>query len=310
MHNGEFLKYVKHDEIDYVKWDRCVSEASNSRVYALSWFLDRTAGYWDALVWGDYDFVMPLPVKRKFGIFYLFHPIYCQQLGIFSSPPAEIGQKFYQRLEAKFIYGDIQLNAENTPPKNMKGISFFPRNNFLLQTTGADYRNVSSAYSENTRRNIVKASKNRLNYAEGIPQEDFLAFKMKNPAGKISKQNMQKLKSIIAYSVHKGFGEIIGVYSSENNLCAAAFFCRWKNRLIYMNAVSSDEGKELRAMFFLIDRLLKNAAGKNLILDFEGSMVPGIARFFKGFGATPEVYGQLRINRLPRAIKWAKGVTG
>lgn len=309
MNNGEFLKYVKHDEIDYVKWDKCISEAPNSRVYALSWFLDRTAEYWNSLVWGDYDFVMPLPVKRKFGISYLFQPVYCQQLGIFPSPPAEISRKFYQKIEAKFSYADIQLNAENIPLNDMKGISFSLRNNFLLHTN-TGYRNLNSGYSENTRRNVIRAGKNRLNYVEGIPQKDFLAFKMKNPAAKLSRQNFQNLKSIIAYSLHKGFGEIIGIYSPENNLCAAAFFCRWKNRLIYLNAVSSDEGKELRAMFFLIDRLLKNAADKNLILDFEGSMVPGIARFFQGFGAAPEVYSRMQMNRLPRAIKWLKGMEG
>ncbi len=307
MNNGEFLKYLKHDEIDYQKWDSCISSASNSRLYAASWFLDRAAGYWDALIWGDYEFMMPLPVKKKFGLRYLYQPIYCQQLGIFPSPPVEIARKFYQKTEAKFRFADMQLNSENILPKNLKNISFYPRDNFLLHTE-IGYKAIYAGFSKNTGRNIIRANKNQLTYVEGIPQRDFLEFKKKNLATKLHRRDFLKLKSIIAYSIHKGFGEIIGVYSPENNLCAAVFFCRWQNRLVYMNAVSSREGKELRAMFFLIDRLLQAAGKKNLILDFEGSMVPGIARFFKGFGAVPETYHRLVMNRLPLPVKWMKGL--
>src|SRR5690606_23323566 len=97
-----------------------------------------------------------------------------------------------------------------------------------------------------------------------------------------------------------------GVFSDENELCAAAFFCRWKDRAIYMNAVSSPEGKKSRAMFLLLDNFIRKNANTNLILDFEGSMLRGVSRFFEGFGATPEIYYGMNFNRLPGIIKWMK----
>ncbi|SHF38805.1 hypothetical protein SAMN05444274_10528 [Mariniphaga anaerophila] len=301
----EELRYLKHNEIDYKRWNRCINEADNSRVYAASWYLDRTAVVWNALVCGDYEFVMPLPFKRKFGVDYLYQPIYCQQLGIFPPAPANIALEFYAEIYKRFRYSDIQCNAFNLPPKQLEELQFSPRKNFLL-LLDTDYEILSAAYSKNTHRNIAKANNNRLNYAGGVSLEEFMALKQQNLAANLPKNTYQKLKSIIAHSQYHGFGEIKGVYSQGNVLCAAVFFLRWKNRLIYMNAISSDEGKEMRAMFLLVDRFLKSCSGKNLTLDFEGSMLPGVARFFEGFGATPETYYRMNFNRLPLPVKWLK----
>ena len=105
---------------------------------------------------------------------------------------------------------------------------------------------------------------------------------------------------------YSGIGEIYGVYNQENNLCAAVYFCRWKNRVIYLNAASGEEGKKLRAMYFLVDNFIKSNSEHDLKLDFEGSMIPGVARFYSGFGATPETYFQLKFNRLPLPFRWLK----
>jgi hypothetical protein len=305
MYNKEHLIYVKYDSIDYEKWDRCINEASNSRVYAASWYLDRMAVEWDALVYGDYEFVMPLPFKRKYGISYLYQPPFSQQLGIFPLPTHQISEAFFREIICRFRYCDVQLNSLNRPAKDEPLIQFLPRKNYLLHL-GTDYENILAGYSKNAHRNIAKGNNNRLNFVEGIQMEEFLKLKQKNLLAKLSKIDFQKLKSIIAYSQYKGFGEIAGVYSPGNNLCAAVFFCKWKDRIIYMNAASSREGKEMRSMFFLMDHFLQATAEKSLTLDFEGSMLPGVARFFEGFGATPETYYRMKFNRLPVPFRWIK----
>ena len=123
---------------------------------------------------------------------------------------------------------------------------------------------------------------------------------------KLTNKEFESLKSIIALGQYKGFGEIYGVYSDDNELCAAVYFCRWKNRIIYMNAASNEKGKALRAMYFLVDKFIQSHAAKDIILDFEGSMIPGVERFYQGFGAIPETYFKLKFNRLPLPLKWLK----
>lgn len=299
------INYIEHQNIDSEKWDRCIENADNTRFYANVWHLDRTAVVWDALVYGDYEFVMPLPIRSKFGFSYIYQPLFCQQLGIFPKPKHLIAELFYIKLYEIFRYSDVHLNSENPSIKSKKEIEFVTRQNFLLDLQ-YNYKSLAKSFSTNTKRNIVKAQGNNLQYITGIRLEDFMAFKQANLIDKISKREIDKLKSVIAFGQYKGMGEIVGVYNSENELCAAVYFCKWKDRMIYLNAASNSKGKKLGAMYFLVDSFIKSSAELDMKLDFEGSMIPGVARFYGGFGAVPETYFQLKFNRLPLSFKWLK----
>lgn len=305
MNKTANLRYIQHGEIDFKKWNRCIDNAPNCRVYAYDWHLDRTAVEWDALVWRDYEFVMPLPFRKKFGVRYLYQPLFTQQMGIFPTPQENIAKRFYTELFKRFHYSDLQINAENPEFSNLDNLEFVPRKNYLLHIQ-TNYKTLSSAFSTNTKRNLAKANKNNLHLVAGIRLEDYMNFKIKNLPVKLNKHEINSIRSLIALGQYKGFGEIYGVYTADNNLCAAVYFCRWKNRVIYLNAASNKQGKELRGMYFLVDQFLKTNAGKNMLLDFEGSMIPGVARFYEGFGAAPETYFQLKFNRLPLPLKWFK----
>ena len=84
------------------------------------------------------------------------------------------------------------------------------------------------------------------------------------------------------------------------------FFSLAQNRIYYMLAWNNEEGRQKGASHQLIDAIIKENAGKDIWLDFEGSDIPGIAFFFEGFGAQPEYYYYLRENRLPRWCRWMK----
>jgi hypothetical protein len=305
MNNENQIKYIHHIEIDAEKWNRCIESAANSRFYANEWHLDRAAVNWDALILGDYKYIMPLPVRKKLGIKYVYQPLFCQQLGIFPEPNISTAQLFYETLLKEFRYVDVHLNSTNPPGKKTDGVFFHPRKNHLLLLNN-DYTSIKSDYKTNTKRNINKANKHNLHLMTGIRLEEYMEFKKKQLETKLSENDFGKLKNIIAFGQYKGIGEIYGVYDDQNDLRAAVYFCRWKDRVIYLNAASDNKGKELGAMYFLIDQFIQKNAGKNLILDFEGSMIPGIARFYEGFGALPETYFQLKFNRLPLWIQWLK----
>ena len=77
------IRLIKNKDIDRDKWDRLIAEKGNSRMYALSGYLDAVCRDWNAVIYGDYEVVMPIPIKRKWtGRLRFDMPLFVQQLGI------------------------------------------------------------------------------------------------------------------------------------------------------------------------------------------------------------------------------------
>ncbi len=301
--NQQGITYLKHEEIDTDRWDKCINEAPNSLIYAQSWYLDKICDRWDALVFGNYQYVMPLTYRKKLGISYLFQPLYCQQLGIFPTPTTEISQQFLKEVSALFRFVEINMNSMQLPVES-DGI-YSEKVNLLLSLQDS-YEAISGNYTKHTRRKLKKAYKEKLSLANSISADEYIRFKKENLKTHLPEKDLNRLRNVLIFSLTHGLGQIYGVYSPSNQLCAAAFFIRNKQRITYLNASNSTEGKNHHAMYLLIDRFIKENAGRNYFLDFEGSMIPGVLRLYEGFGATPEKYHQYRYNNLPWWIKWLK----
>jgi hypothetical protein len=69
---------------------------------------------------------------------------------------------------------------------------------------------------------------------------------------------------------------------------------------------NNPDGKTIGASHAVIDAIIKDHAGKNLLLDFEGSDIPSLAFFYSSFGSVEEKYAAIRLNRLPFYLKWMK----
>ncbi len=98
--------------------------------------------------------------------------------------------------------------------------------------------------------------------------------------------------------------ESIAVYDKDNTLCAAAFFMKNNNHLTFLKSGVTDQGKNSGAMQFLFDTIIRKNAETHTTLDFGGSSVETVARFYKSFGAKDCVYLQLKKNSLPSIVKW------
>jgi hypothetical protein len=302
MNNG--LQYISNNKIDFKKWDRCLACANNSRVYAFSWFLDRTAEKWDALVWGDYEFVMPLPVRKKWGIRYVYQPVFCQQLGIFPEPPISVQEQFVGFLSEKFRYIQIQV----TPQINQDVFSKFEvteKANLVLPLM-ADYKGIALQFSQNVRRNIVKAGKEGISVVRGLNPAEFIDGKKTSDLAKSNPKTFENLSRIMSFSISESTGIIYAAYTQQNELCSAAFFLQSGTRVVYLSAFSTSEGKRSNAMHLIVDEFIRDYAGSGNLLDFEGSSIEGVARFYKGFGAFTETYYLLKYNQLPFPLNMIK----
>lgn len=270
---------MKYGEIDRARWDATIAASANRLAYACSWFLDAVSSQWEALVGDDYAFVMPLPVKKKFGIKYIVLPRWTQQLGIFSEQPVttEIIKAFLRKIP--YLSYGLNLNYGN--------VFGDVRPNSVIDLS-KDYGTLRQAFDANTKRNIAKAQKQNLTI-QTIDIEQFTQF-WSGENKKMPLELHQKLPLLCTAAERRGCGMIRGVFSADNQLIAALFTIEIFDRIIYLTPVSNAEGKQKSAMFFLIDWLLQRHASSGKLFDCEGSQIPGVARFYAGFGAQPQNY--------------------
>ena len=94
-----------------------------------------------------------------------------------------------------------------------------------------------------------------------------------------------------------------GVYTSNNELTASAAFFFSHKRAYYILVGNRIDQRTDGASPYLLDRFIHDHAGKDLLLDFEGSDIRGLAYFYSSFGAVPELYPSARVNSLPFIVK-------
>ena len=64
-------------------------------------------------------------------------------------------------------------------------------------------------------------------------------------------------------------------------------------RITYLFSVVNSNGKEKQVISLIINSILKKNQNTHTVFDFEGSMIDGVADFYKSFGAEKEVYSCL-----------------
>lgn len=299
------IRYLQRSEIDIVRWDNCLHKSENSRIYAYSFYLDAMASNWDGLVLDDYAAIMPLPWRKKWGIYYLYQPFLTAQLGVFGKElNKEIVDAFLQCIPAKFKLLEFPLNTGNL--LRQSATNFILRKNYILSLNDL-VDTLVLQYKEQTKRNIKKAKKQGIRIHKNIPVDDVVQLTKQH--GFINKRDVPFLnhfKDLYLSLERQHRAETYGVYSKENMLVASAAFLFTHNRAYYLLVANTPEGRATGASHFLIHSFIKDHAGTPLTLDFEGSDVESIAFFYSGFGAIPELYPAVRLNRLPFYLKWLK----
>lgn len=309
------IRYLQNIDIDRYKWDSCNDEAVNGMVYSASWYLDIVCGNWEALVEDDYRSIFPLSPGKKFGINYLFQPVFTQQLGLISKNrlSEERVEDFLKCIPLKYRFVEMNLNTFNKVNSGQfKSESW---HNFELDLI-AGYPQISKNYSENLKRNLKKAEKAGLTIVKNIKPDDVITLFRNNRGREIKslRDNEFAVLNRLSYEgIYKGKILTAGVYSGQNELIAGAIFLKSNGRIIFLFSGLSGHGRESAAMPMLIDSVIKENSHQQLTFDFEGSNDPNLARFYQSFGSKRCIYPHLTLNRLPfvtrvavNSAKWFK----
>ncbi|WP_026463974.1 hypothetical protein [Adhaeribacter aquaticus] len=304
------LKYFLNKEIDYKKWDFCI-EASNQRIiYALSWYLDIVAPSWSALILerGDsYYAVMPLPEATKFGITYLYQPLFCQQLGIFSISENLKYDEFIDELLKRYsLISSYNFNTENSkklkfPIDRKLEINKYYTHHLNLNLS---YGRIFKGYDRDRKLNLNRSFKANLTLKTGIEIDPLIRLFKDEVANKInggvSENAYVILKQVYKVLEEKGMGDVYYTYNQFDELDSGGLFINYANKIIYLFSAASKSGRKNNGRTLIIDKIAKEYSDQNYVLDFESHPTEtAINHVYKGFGSKESPYFQIRYLNLP-----------
>lgn len=297
------IQYLKRHEIKDDLWNDRITNSANGLIYGYSYYLDAMADNWDALVLNNYEVVMPLPWRKKWTIHYLYQPFLTAQLGVFGNAVSpEVLGNFLKAVPQKFKYWDFSLNHRNLFP--VADYPLHQRSNFTLSLQPS-YDDVYKAYRENIKRNIRKSKSYGCSTKTGVAIDAIVEL-TSFQSTPIATKDVANFARLFAILKKKGAAKTYGIQSKTGELLSSCVFFFSHNRAYYILVGNHPNGRTLGASHALIDAFIKDHAGQNLLLDFEGSDIRNLAFFYSSFGATEERYGAITLNRLPRWARWVK----
>jgi len=276
------IKLYANNEIDKRKWDSCVADSQNGLIYAYAWYLDIVSPNWSALIKEDYKAIFPLPIKKKLGISYISQPLFTQKLGLFSVNDLEDVKSFLKAIPKKVWIRSLQIHNQLDNAKT--------KDNFELDISD-DVEEVRKKYSQNVKRNLKKTVQHDLQIKKCESSALIQLFK-ENKGKEVAELNSKAYSTLLELLdkiQQKEKGNCLGMYK-EGKLISAAFFTNCLKKSVFLFSASNKTAKEIGANHFLIDTYIENFKKDSLILDFEGSMIPSLARFYASFGAEKKCY--------------------
>jgi hypothetical protein len=303
MEGTSNIRYLQQHEIDKPLWDKCIDRATNGLIYAYSFYLDHMADHWDALVLGDYEAVMPLPWRKKYGVHYLYQPFLTAQLGLFGTEvSAQLVSQFLHAVPSKFRLWEFSLNHSNV--FSIDGFQLYERANYVLNLN-KPYEELYTGYRENSRRNNKKSVQYGCHQVTDIHVNKILQLVQQFTPG-TTESDLARFVNLYYHLKTHGKAKTYGILSKQGELVSSCIFIFSHNRAYYILVGNHPNGKTLGASHALIDSFIRDHAGQNLLLDFEGSDIRNLAFFYSSFGAVEEKYAAIKRNTLPWYVKLLK----
>jgi Acetyltransferase (GNAT) domain len=299
------------------EWDAFVASSPQGNIYHLHAYLSHLLPAWSAVMVYEGNAIVaafPFEQSRKWGISYALQPYFAQYLGILWSPVA-VGQP-YKRLE--FQKKTVQLIAENLPREvRFWRYNFAPEYDYdlpllwlgwqhkLLLTYWVDirrgYDHFLASCASHVRREIKKAEQSGIVvHVENAPEKVIAILKTAKP------EVVQNIPQRFWDGLEKNARHF---YNTEQSRCFIAYadgvpvagiiYFFYGTKMIYYQGSALPAYKNAGAMSIIIAESVRLYAGQYQYLDFDGSMIESIERFFRGFGACPVRYSQFTLNRLP-----------
>ncbi len=309
------IRYLRHHQIDKLKWDACVEASDAGVICVLSWYLDIVSPKWHALIEeggnGNYSAVMPLTGSSKLGFSRLGSPHFCQQLGLISVTHSVTAQTATQFLEEavrhfRFVH-NYKFITENTAPlEQLTGRFQLHTRHTRYLSLHQTYQEIYKGYNRDRKMNLKRAKRANLVMTESDDIEPMLDFFKEHVAhkvvGGVAEPTYQMLRDLFAKMKELGLGRLF--YTSlDGKLNAGCLFTKYKGKISYTFNAADEVGRVLNGRTLILDEVIRQHAGAAYTFDFESPAIDQIDQFYASFGAAKVRYFALHHNNLPLPIR-------
>ncbi|MEM6806846.1 MAG: GNAT family N-acetyltransferase, partial [Bacteroidota bacterium] len=256
---------------------------------------------------GPFSFLPQGPLSQYWGICFREEEARPYQL---QSRYTKIIQLIAEKIQAiELISFNLSPDFPYLLPFHWEGFEIRPRFSFQVALNTSEeilYEQVAPSH----KRQIRKSEKYKHTLNLSVFFQDFEQLFLLNQASgnDLSAGDpriLPLLKEIHSYLIASKQGNLQVIQNAEGKVLAAALFADACGKRHYLSGAYHPEYMSSGAMTHLLWLGILQAQNLGLmVFDFEGSMIPGIAQFFRKFGASPISYFQLYKNNLPLWAKW------
>lgn len=316
------VKRVKADDIPQAEWDAFIRNSPQGGVFHLHGYADIIAAGWEALIVTEKEkwvAVLPLLASSKFGFSRSLQPRFSQYWGVCFLPDHAVGYDSLSRkkeiLDALIstLSGIRQIIWHFSPAFDYP-LPFF-WNNFSLEsryTYQIDPRReeeeLLSRMASTIRRYIRKGASLTVTESDD-PEVMLRLFRLQQQHGHeiigSNDKDWSTISELIRYLTSSGNGRMYVVETKDGRVAAAGVYARFGDTGTYLLGTYDPDLNNRSAMPVMMWHAIRaeKAAGMR-IFDFEGSMIPGVERFFRRMGGYPVSYLKAERNELPYLIRW------
>lgn len=266
-------------------------------IYATYNYLNNVCDKWKGFVFDDYKAVMPVAVKTKLNVPYLYQAPFVEQLGLFGNAG---DTDFIDLLAQHFWYGNYSFYNKTGNTTFHKHI----RSNYVLSLNNI-YNVIADQYANNLKQTLAKANQQNLVYSEENPEIVVRLFQ-KHEGHRLKNALHMHFNGVLDYCNVTNNYICRGVFDAEYNPLTVALLLKYENRFYNLMNTTTIKGRTTEANHFLYDNIIKELAGTDAKLDLGGSDMPGVQLFYKKFGAENVPYYNIHINRLPFPLNLLK----
>jgi hypothetical protein len=298
------LNILPSHHINEQLWNNSINKNFNGLIYSTTSYLNTLSENWHGLIVNDYETVMPLPWKKKAGIRYCYTPPFIQQLGITGNTEDSILEEIVPAIGSFVSYGDFQFNFSNAAIQDIIPVS--SRTNLLINLS-QDYSIIRLSYKQDTIENIRKAENQGLMYEKEYRTDAITLYQelYQKRMPQVQQKEYSRFSGLCETLYKQGQCITRTVTDTQEVLSTAVLLKDEKRIYNIMNATSA-KGRLKEANYFLFDQLIHEFAGTPILLDFEGSDLPGVRNFYEKFGAFRQPYFHYHFNRLPWPLQFLK----